>query len=112
MIYIKRDKNNEIIDLQFSDRPDYSISSLFDPDVKDFIEKTQNAELIKKILRTMDLEMVRVIEDLVDILVDRRLILFTDLPEPVQNKLLFKRSIRENLAPETSLIDDEEVLNF
>ena len=112
MIYIKRDKNNEIEDIQFSERPDYKIASLFDPEIKAFTEKSQNAELIKKILKTMDMEMVRVIEDLVDILVDRRLILFTDLPEPVQNKLLFKRSIRENLSPETSKIDDDEVLNF
>lgn len=112
MVYIKRNAQNEIIDIQFSAKEDYEYSSLFDPDVKNFIEQSQNEELIKKILKTMDIEMVRVIEDLVDILVDRRLILFTDLPEPVQNKLLFKRSIRENLAPETSLIDDEEVLNF
>lgn len=112
MIYIKRNAQNKIEDIQFSPKPDYEFSSLFDPEIKAFIEETQNAELIKKILKTMDLEMVRVIEDLVDILVDRRLILFTDLPEPVQNKLLFKRSVRENLAPETSMIDEEEIINF
>lgn len=112
MIYIKRNADNKIEDIRFTPNPDYEFSSLFDPEIKEFIEETQNAELIKKILKTMDLEMVRVIEDLVDILVDRRLILFTDLPEPVQNKLLFKRSIRENLAPETSMIDEEEIINF
>ncbi|PLA75334.1 hypothetical protein CYQ88_01845 [Hydrogenovibrio sp. SC-1] len=112
MVYIKRNAQNEIIDMQFSPKSGYEYCSLYDPDIKSFIEESQNEELIKKILKTMDIEMVRVIEDLVDILVDRRLILFTDLPEPVQNKLLFKRSIRENLAPESSMIDDDEVLNF
>lgn len=112
MIYIKRNPNNEIEDLQFSSQPGYTQSSLFEPEIKAFLENTQNDELIKKVLTNLDLEMVRVIEDMVNLMVEKGLILFTDLPEPVQNKLLFKRSLRKSLNPEHSLIDEEETLNF
>lgn len=88
------------------------MSSVFDPQVKAFLENSQNEALIKDVLNGLDLEMVRVIEDMVDLMIEKDLILFTDLPEPVQNKLLFKRSLRDSLNPEVSLIGEEETLNF
>jgi len=112
MIYIKRNANNEIEDLQFSNLPGYTQTSLFEPEIKAFLENTQNEELIKKVLTNLDLDMVRVIEDMVNLMVEKGLILFTDLPEPVQNKLMFKRSLRKSLKPEHSLIEEEETLNF
>lgn len=54
--------------------------------------------------------MVRVIEDVIDILIDKNLMLFTDLPEAVQNKILFKKNIR-NLSGNNSIIE-EELINF
>ncbi len=112
MIYIKCDAQNQIEDITFSETEGYLESSVFDPQVKAFLQNSQNEELIKEVLNKLDLDMVRVIEDMVDLMIEKRLILFTDLPQPVQNKLLFKRSLRESLNPEISLIDDEESLNF
>jgi len=63
------------------------------------------------VLNRLDLDMVRVIEDVIDIMIDKNLMLFTDLPDPVQNKILFKKTIR-NLSNGTSIIEDEELINF
>lgn len=41
-----------------------------------------------------DLAMVRVIEDLIDILVKKSIISMNDLPQPVQLKLLKRKSLR------------------
>lgn len=112
MIYIKCNVQNEIEDITFANTPGYIMSSVFDPQVKAFLENSQNEALIKDVLSRLDLEMVRVIEDMVDLMIEKDLILFTDLPEPVQNKLLFKRSLRDSLNPEVSLIGEEETLNF
>lgn len=112
MIYIQRNPQNQIVDIQFSAEPGYEETSLFDPEIKAFLENTQNDALIKKILERLDLDMVRVIEDMVDLLIDKNIILFTELPEPVQNKLLFKKTIRHTLNPSTNLIDEDDTLNF
>jgi len=56
--------------------------------------------------------MVRVIEDLVDIFIDKNVLRFTDLSTPVQNKLLFKKNIRNALQEENSILSNDEVLNF
>lgn len=55
-----------------------------------------------------DKPLVRVIEDLIDLLVDREVILFTDLPGAAQNKLMNRRRLRENLKPGLELLDHSE----
>lgn len=45
-------------------------------------------------LTATDLEMVRVIEDLIDVLIDRGVITFTDLPDAAQKKLSKRQSLR------------------
>lgn len=54
-----------------------------------------------------DLEMVRVIEDLVDLLISKNVIVLTDLPEAVQDKLLRQRNLRSALFGGISLNDEE-----
>ena len=44
-----------------------------------------------------DLRMIRVIEDVVDLLIQKNVIIFSDLPPAVQTKLLQKRGQRERL---------------
>lgn len=113
MIYLKRDANQNIIDLSFHPKPGYEKEMLFDPKIKQFLlENPESKTLIQNILQKLDQELVRSIEDLVDILIQKQLILFTDLPEAVQNKLLFKKSIRSTLQEEAGLLHEEEELNF
>ncbi len=49
-------------------------------------------------LRQTDAGVVRVLEDLVDVLINRGLIQFTDLPEAAQAKLLERRQTRATLT--------------
>ena len=48
-------------------------------------------------LAESDLGLVRVLEDLIDVLIEKDLIRFTDLPEPAQDKLMHRRSLRRSL---------------
>ncbi len=80
--------------------------------MKEFIENTPNSdEIVQTVLNRMDLEMVRVIEDVIEIMIDKNLMLFTDLPDAVQNKILFKKTIR-NLSGNTSIIEEDELITF
>lgn len=111
MIYIRRDTSGLISDIQFNPDADYEEIGLFDSELKAFLENSLNQELVKTVLEKVDLDMVRVIEDMIDLLIKKELILFTDLPLPVQNKLLFKRSLRQTISNEYEFIQ-EETLNF
>lgn len=109
MIYIKHNAQREIIDIQFTPETGYVQAGLFDQEVKAFLSNQQNEQLIKDILKQLDADMVRVIEDVVEILIDKGIMRFTDLPEPVQNKLMFKKSLRQSLNNETTFYDEEDL---
>ncbi len=49
-------------------------------------------------LSQTDTSLVRVLEDLIDVLITRGVIQFTDLPEPAQAKLLERRETRASLS--------------
>lgn len=60
-------------------------------------------------LRRSDLGFVRVLEDVIDLLVERSIIRFTDLPPAAQSKLMERRSARAELH-KLSLLDDGDSL--
>ena len=59
-----------------------------------------------------DLEMVRVIEDLVELLISKNVIVLTDLPPAVQKKLLRQQSRRAKFFSGISLDDDSHAPLF
>ena len=63
------------------------------PEVATFVAEAEQLEPGLFSLRA-DLDMVRVIEDVIDVLIAKNLILLTDLPQAVQQKLLQRRSRR------------------
>jgi hypothetical protein len=76
------------------------------PEVLDFIEKLSGVD---NALRGSDLSFVRVLEDVIDLLIDHSVIRFTDLPQPAQDKLLQRRNRREERRG-LRLLDDEYLL--
>jgi hypothetical protein len=55
-----------------------------------------------------DLEFIRVLEDLIEILVERRVILTTDLPIEAQRKLFARGRLRQGLRGAAGLLDPAE----
>ncbi len=58
-------------------------------------------------LGASDAALARVLEDLIDLLVERSVIRFTDLPEAAQQKLMTRRSLRASMR-ELKLLDDDD----
>ena len=59
-------------------------------------------------LDASDLEMARITEDLIDLLIGRNIINFTDFPGMAQTKLINRRALRSNMSARTNLVGDEE----
>jgi len=83
-IYVLRDAAGQVTGLTANaESPGAETASVGDPEVQQFLEG-------------LDLELVRVLEDVIDLLVERGVFRFTDLPEAAQEKLLFRKSVRRH----------------
>ena len=59
-------------------------------------------------LKDSDLELIRVLEDLVSVLVERGVIRYTDLPAAAQRKLQARAEARSGLGCLSGLLGDED----
>jgi len=111
MIYVKRNDQLEIIDLEFRPLDGYEEISLHSDEISEFINHSENSsELIQQILNRLDLKMIRVIEDVIDILIKKNVMLMTELPTEVQNQLLFKRRIRSMTENDSPIHEEDDEL--
>ena len=53
---------------------------------------------LRAYLASSDAELLRVLEDLVNVLIGKGMLLLTDFPEPAQEKLMRRASVRETMA--------------
>lgn len=59
-------------------------------------------------LSQTDSDLARVLEDLIDVLITRGLIQFTDLPDAAQAKLLERRRTRASLSNRLQLLPEND----
>lgn len=113
MPYVKRDQNNHIIEISETAK-EFCNEFLVDdaPEVLEYAGSQESdsikdlkAEFIKE-----DLDFIRVMEDLIDTLIAKQVICFTDLPEPVQKKIVRRRKIRTNISRDQYTLDDNSPL--
>jgi len=95
MPYVKRDEQGQIITLNLEPREGFTELPASSPELLEFMNKIG---LEQSTLQQSDMRLVRVLEDLIDLLIDRDVIRFTDLPLPAQEKLMERRSIRQSLG--------------
>lgn len=82
------------------------------PEVLDFLTMKQSAEQAKLALSTSDDDMIRVIEDVIDLLIAKQVFIFTELPEAVQKKLGGRHKLRKEMEELSNLVDsDENIFN-
>jgi hypothetical protein len=91
------------------------------PDVRDFLSLNDENFSPDAYLDQSDKSISRIIEDLIELLIDKNVIIFTDLPNGAQGKLLTRKLarglIRGDLTEdtigdesETSILSDEDEL--
>ncbi len=78
-------------------------------DIDASLQDLQAPEVLDR-LSSSDQTLIRVIEDLVETLIGKNLIHFTDLPEAAQAKLLERRTLRRSMNGLRLLQDDDQTL--
>ena len=119
MMHIQRDEQGNIIGLLQRPLTEHEAASgqwlpadSFDPGdpaVTAFARSLEGSTTSNPLALT-DADLARVTEDLIDVLIDRGVIQFTDLPVGAQNKLLQRRQTRATLANRLNLLGGDDII--
>jgi len=103
MAFVKRDERGAIVAVSREAASDFSEALPDDhPDLLAFLKSVGNyTELAQT-----DLDFVRVLEDLLEVLMDKSVLLFTELPEEAQAKIMQRRALRRG-DKALDLLDDD-----
>ncbi len=107
MPYVQRDNTGAIYALSQVQQPGFS-EWVNDADAE-VLEFLASVNPVLRDLSSSDLDFVRVVEDVIELLIDKNLIRFTDLPAPAQEKMMKRRKLRSDLlGGNFDLFDDED----
>lgn len=111
MPYIRRDAQGRIIAVFDSPQTDANeIMSPTAPELMNFLGQVNDPNSAKTVLSSSDLALIRVLEDLINTLIDQGAILFTDLPPAAREKLANREKIRDHLNSLENLMNDDQGL--
>lgn len=92
MPYVRRDRSGQVVALSTEPLEGFEQVAFDLPEIVAFEQRLGNS---RSRLEESDRDVVRVLDDLVNLLIDKNLIRFTDLPVAAQRKLIERRGLRE-----------------
>ena len=108
MPYVVKDKSGNIIGMHERELEIYTEWLSDDDPVVQAHKKDMDTQVNSKSqLEISDLDLIRVIEDLTELLIKKQVIAFTELPIFAQQKLGSRQKIRSDMISLKSLIADE-----
>ncbi|MFP8965962.1 tryptophan synthase subunit beta like protein [Pokkaliibacter sp. CJK22405] len=107
MPYIKRDEGGKIAAI-FAQPEEQAKEQLAadDPELLAFLHQDDSHS--KAYMRQSDVELQRVLEDVIDLLIDKGVLMFTDLPAQAQRKLVGRKRVRQTMQTKSTLFSDED----
>ena len=107
MLYVERDQNGAIIALRRGESTcGQEPASLLDEEVLEFLRSSVEIASLGQLLMHSDASVVRVLEDLIDLLIAKQIILFTELPQDAQTKLQGRKQLRARLNADQLTVND------
>ena len=109
MAFVKRNQQKEIIALYTESGENHREELPLNSDevshfLKNLAQETPNyLDLLQS-----DLEFIRVIDDLIEVLLKKNIIAITDFPKPVLAKMMTRKGIRDQLSPLTDIIHTDK----
>jgi hypothetical protein len=104
MPYVKKDSDNRII----------AVSEVA---ADGFVEVAQDDQQLSGFLNSIDgnyhqlastdLNFIRVLEDVIELLISKNNIRFTDLPQAAQEKMINRQQLRDTMNNQLDLLDNE-----
>ncbi|MCH9012128.1 MAG: hypothetical protein IIA68_03575 [Proteobacteria bacterium] len=109
MPYVTRDQNGRIAAVHATQSAEATEKlAPGDPDLVEFLGQASDPAGLQDALVVSDLALVRVLEDLITVLIDKRIIMLTDLPKAAQQKLARRYDMRSRLADLGGIVAEHE----
>jgi hypothetical protein len=112
MPYAERDEDGQIVALHAEPTTTATEEvSADNAEVVAFLFADDSGGRLKDFLSVTDTELARVVEDLVDLMIAKNLILFTELPEAARQKLISRRRARDSMHGEDDfMVEEKDIL--
>jgi hypothetical protein len=109
MPYVVRDEAGQIIEVHAQANAT-AIEKIApnDPALRVFLGETARKADVENALVASDLGMIRVLEDLIAVLIDKRIIMLTDLPKAAQQKLARRYELRSKLQDLGGIVSESD----
>ncbi len=111
-MYVKRNDQGEIVAVSATAQLDFEEQlDAGDAEVIAFLDSIQpeNPDEVRQ-LQSSDSDLARVVEDIINLLTDKGVIQFTELPKAAQQKLLQRKTLRKNISQLQLVSDDNDDL--
>ncbi len=107
MLYVERDEEGCIIAMHSTPQANAEeAKSVVDEEILDFLNKTVSADSRKLLLSLSDMGIIRLLEDLIDLLIQKNVIFFTELPDQAQERIRERKRLREAITSQNLTVDD------
>ncbi len=109
MPYVKRDADGKIAAVyQTAAEGAEEQITAEDEELRAFLSGGDQESIAKQEFMESDLGLARVLEDLIDLLIEKGAFMFTDLPPAAQQKLLGRRGLRREFSYVETLFSPDE----
>ena len=106
MIYVERNGDGQIRALRrHADQPGMERKDTIDAEVLEFLQGEESDASLLNVLAATDLGILRILDDIIDLLIHKNIIMFTELPEEAQKKLTQRRRLREKIGRESIIVE-------
>lgn len=107
MLYVEKDADGKIISV--SHTPTGSSTeqkSIMDKELINFLSNNVDSDPWLQRLVLSDMSTVRILEDLIDLLITKKIIMLTDLPPEAQVKIQERKLARQKINAQEFIVDD------
>ena len=110
MPFVTKDEAGRVVGVHQKMVAGGSIVPPNDPALLAFLKQSADIEARSSELHETDREMARVIEDLIELMIEKRMISLGELPTAAQEKVLKRQRLRGDLKWMSSLVGEEKIV--
>ena len=111
MPYILRNEDGDIVSIHgVSTREVREELAPEDPELRAFLGQDEAKAEAHRNIQDSDLDFVRVLEDLLMVLINKNVIMLTDLPEAAQCKVMHRQGLRVQISDLGNILSDSDDL--
>jgi uncharacterized NAD(P)/FAD-binding protein YdhS len=111
MLYVERNEQGDIVAISRDSKGSTAErKEAVDEEILAFLREHASADSSLRTLVELDLKSIRIIDDIVDLLIRKNLIMFSELPSVAQEKLIARKRLRTFIHDSASIVDDTEIL--